>query len=403
MYGSSRLGTLGANIVLSDTALRDSAYFAAHDTSTNPFTDSVTYFAAGLKQYEFTNHLGNVLLTLTDRHTPFYLYGVSYLPEIASAQDYYPFGMEMVGRAYNPALYRFGFNNKEKDNEIEGIGNSIDFGARIYDSRLSRWFSIDPLQKKYPGESHYDFAMNSPIFLKDVGGKDVFAYDVASQDIVLKTVAYLFGKNNGFEFENNKLVHKGQAPAKMPDNQKLLYKYFTETILVSKIPVTVHANEDVLLTEKGDVEKVPDGNGRTVQKETEDEFSPVDNGQGMMKTYRLDKLGRVTNDILLTKRLMEDGINVGTENGVETFSTEHSLAHEFAHAMVNVIMKEFKGQFNGVDFTKMTSIQREDWAIRYTNTLLKGKFLAPQENGAGQHGRTQNVKAAPADVTPITQ
>jgi len=136
MYGSRRLGTLSANIVLSDTALRDSAYFAEHDTSTNPFTDSVTYFTAGLKQYEFTNHLGNVLLTLTDRHIPFYFGGVSYIAEVASAQDYYPFGMEMVGRAYNPALYRFGFNSQEKDNEVSGVGNSMAATFWEYDSRF---------------------------------------------------------------------------------------------------------------------------------------------------------------------------------------------------------------------------------------------------------------------------
>ena len=174
MYGSSRLGTLGANIVLCDTALRDTAYYALHDTSTNPFTDSVTYFTAGLKQYEFTNHLGNVLLTLTDRHIPVYVLGgfALYKPEVASAQDYYPFGMEMVGRAYNPALYRFGFNNKEKDDEVEGKGNEYNYGFRIYDPRLGRFLSVDPLQKKYAWLTAYQFAENSPIEFFDIDGRE---------------------------------------------------------------------------------------------------------------------------------------------------------------------------------------------------------------------------------------
>ena|GEM_PF-3510375 len=172
MYGSSRLGTLSANIVLCDTALRDTAYYALHDTSTNPFTDSITYFTAGLKQYEFTNHLGNVLLTLTDRHIPIYILGgfALYTPEVASAQDYYPFGMEMVGRAYNPALYRFGFNGKENVNEVEGVGKQIDYGMRGYDPLRGQFWSVDPLTKKYPMLTPYQFASNNPIQNIDVDG-----------------------------------------------------------------------------------------------------------------------------------------------------------------------------------------------------------------------------------------
>ena len=51
------------------------------------------------------------------------------------------------------SLYRFSFNGKEKDDEVKGIGNSLDFGARIYDSRLGRWMSLDPMQSKYPSLS----------------------------------------------------------------------------------------------------------------------------------------------------------------------------------------------------------------------------------------------------------
>lgn len=69
--------------------------------------------------------------------------------------------------------YRFGFNGMEKDNEVKGIGNSLDFGARIYDSRLGKWLSTDPLQNKYPSLSPYDFVANSPIKFVDPDGKRV--------------------------------------------------------------------------------------------------------------------------------------------------------------------------------------------------------------------------------------
>jgi RHS repeat-associated protein len=69
--------------------------------------------------------------------------------------------------------YRWGFNGKEKEDDIKGEGNSLDFGARVYDSRLGRWLSLDPLQAKYPGMSPFVFAVNSPVGACDPDGKDL--------------------------------------------------------------------------------------------------------------------------------------------------------------------------------------------------------------------------------------
>ena len=50
----------------------------------------------------------------------------------------------MPGRKYSPTnSYRYGFNGQEKLDEIKGYGNSLDFGARIYDPRLGRFLSVD--------------------------------------------------------------------------------------------------------------------------------------------------------------------------------------------------------------------------------------------------------------------
>ncbi|MDP1726282.1 MAG: RHS repeat-associated core domain-containing protein [Bacteroidota bacterium] len=72
--------------------------------------------------------------------------------------------------------YRFLFNGKENDKEVKGEGNSLDFGARIYDSRIGKFLSMDPLAKHYPTESNYSFAGDNPIFLVDVEGKKKITY-----------------------------------------------------------------------------------------------------------------------------------------------------------------------------------------------------------------------------------
>ncbi len=72
------------------------------------------------------------------------------------------------------SAYRYGFNGKEKDNST-GEGN-LDFGARIYDGRIGRWLSLDPLQKKYPDLNPYNFVANSPIRFIDPDGKVIRVY-----------------------------------------------------------------------------------------------------------------------------------------------------------------------------------------------------------------------------------
>jgi RHS repeat-associated protein len=71
--------------------------------------------------------------------------------------------------------YRYGFNGKEKDNEVKGEGNQYDYGFRIYDPRVVRFLSVDPLQKKYPELTPYQYASNSPVDGIDLDGLEVFA------------------------------------------------------------------------------------------------------------------------------------------------------------------------------------------------------------------------------------
>ena len=76
----------------------------------------------------------------------------------------------MPGRKYPAAggLYRYGFNGKENDKDISEGGQ--DYGLRIYDNRLGKFLSIDPLSKEYPWNSTYAFAENDVIRCIDLEG-----------------------------------------------------------------------------------------------------------------------------------------------------------------------------------------------------------------------------------------
>jgi len=87
--------------------------------------------------------------------------------------DYYPFGMMMPGRKYDAGnLYRYGFNGKENDNEVKGEANQQDYGMRIYDGRLGRFLSMDPMAIKFAFYTPYQFASNSPIASIDIDGAE---------------------------------------------------------------------------------------------------------------------------------------------------------------------------------------------------------------------------------------
>ena len=134
---------------------------------------------AGDKYYELSNHLGNVLAVISDKKIPQFntddvpSSGLKvFNPEVLSYSDYDPFGMLVPNRhgASIPNGYRYGFNGMELDNELKGEGKSIDFGARIYDPRVGRWFAIDPLAEQTPNWSPYAFCNNNPIRFIDPTG-----------------------------------------------------------------------------------------------------------------------------------------------------------------------------------------------------------------------------------------
>ena len=75
--------------------------------------------------------------------------------------------MLMPGRKYSSGKYRYGFNGKENDTESPV---QYDYGFRIYDPRLVRFKSVDPLLQKFPWNSPYSYAEGDPINYIDLDG-----------------------------------------------------------------------------------------------------------------------------------------------------------------------------------------------------------------------------------------
>lgn len=160
----------------------------------------ISVFSRGNKRYELTDARGNVMTVITDRKMPHSSNGTVidyYEPDILAAADYAPFGSPLSGRIYQPGNYRYGYNGKENDNEVKGQGNQVDYGERIYDPRLGRFLSTDPLTRSFPFYSPYQFAGNTPIQAIDLDGLEP-EFIIDKQGKLTKPMIALFNAAFGY-------------------------------------------------------------------------------------------------------------------------------------------------------------------------------------------------------------
>ncbi len=147
IFGSSRIGSKQDSINILTA------------TITQNYTQVI-----GTKYYEFSNHLGNVLTVFSDVKIALdedadYVVDGFRVP-IRNTADYSPFGVQLDGRTITMDSYRYGFQNQEKDDEIKGAGNSVNYKYRMHDPRVGRFFAVDPLAAKYPHNGTYNFSEN---------------------------------------------------------------------------------------------------------------------------------------------------------------------------------------------------------------------------------------------------
>lgn len=185
IYGSSRIGTQKVDrqlvqVVFNGTWNSYEGNFGEEANQVVTFYEAdVTHtaLARGNKRYELTNHLGNVLVVISDKKLPYCTEGMAdyYTAEVLQATDYSAFGVILEDREYYSTTtdkYRYGFNGKENDDEVLGTGNWQDYGMRLYSSRLGRFPSVDPLSAEFAFYSPYQFSGNKPTMFIDLDGAE---------------------------------------------------------------------------------------------------------------------------------------------------------------------------------------------------------------------------------------
>ncbi|MDR1552012.1 MAG: RHS repeat-associated core domain-containing protein [Prevotellaceae bacterium] len=104
----------------------------------------------------FTDHLGSTRVIIDAN-------GI-----IKGQYNYYPFGKQWEDISLMANTNRYTFSGKEKQT-IRDLGY-LDFGARMLDSEIGRWFCPDPLAEKYYSISPYAYCGNNPVNRIDPNG-----------------------------------------------------------------------------------------------------------------------------------------------------------------------------------------------------------------------------------------
>jgi RHS repeat-associated protein len=78
--------------------------------------------------------------------------------------------MLVPNRHGSSTAYRYGFQGQEKDDELKGEGNSLNYTFRMHDPRVGRFFATDPMFREYPFYSPYQFSGNRVIDMVELEG-----------------------------------------------------------------------------------------------------------------------------------------------------------------------------------------------------------------------------------------
>ena len=312
--------------------------------------------------YFLTDHLGSVRVI------------VDGTGKVLERNDYYPFGARHLRSDYPQlAVNRYKYNGKEE--QVTGDLGFLDYGARMYDSGLGRWFGVDPLSENYLSQSPYHFSGNNAVINVDANGMDYWSTSDPGQIAAFLKAFSSSGGDYFHSFEPTTWTHFTDLEflsGLTYDDERKIFSYEYGDVINGEATRVVRRlpGYNMTLSEKSFVDiRTRHGkdyyhwweraSGAIEQDYTIDAlFIPVGKGLGVLSPWVGKVLGKSVNTIVktttpLTKNSVIEGLKVTNhvwrKSGLGRGATEELIADVILGAKKagTVITEAGTGQFSG--------------------------------------------------------
>lgn len=149
--------------------------------------------------YYLTDHLGNVRLVVDEKGT------------LIQKADYYPFGLAIPLSTGTTDSLRLANKYLYNGKELQPETGLLDYGARMYDGAVGRFFTLDRFSEKYADVTGYHYGANNPILYIDVNGDSLSITPSFSDSWVLGEAFKLFSNTQEGRSFLSKFARKGQT------------------------------------------------------------------------------------------------------------------------------------------------------------------------------------------------
>ena len=267
--------------------------------------------------------------------------------------------MNIPGRKFSAGtVYRYGFNGKELDNESSV---QYDYGFRIYNPRLGKFLSTDPLFKSYPELTPYQFASNCPIEAIDLDGLEARSFKFIKDF----TMSALRGVGNAVSYVANNPKHAGysngvQPNTGKPPTQAEIKRYdFSITQQFDPHYQIENFSNNLVYGTYNFVGGIIDGDGARTAQAIPPLLGAVGTVVGLSRftnvsTKVLTKAGKTVNKTFSTASIRTTQTTV---NGVEKYVEQFKKAGKYDAEPVDIVKME-DGIYSSVDHARLMAAEQ---------------------------------------------